>query len=331
MRAAVLLPLLGALWVGPRPDGPAAAAATRTPAPGCAECHAAIHDEWRQTRHATAFTDPVYQAALRDLEDPARCHGCHAPVPVLARFGRPPRARTEDPHEGITCASCHATRRGIAGPFGAPTDAHVSESHPAFSEQGSVHLCSSCHDLRIGPVLPLGRDFREADLGSRGKSCVGCHMPSVRRPIANDPNTGSPSGPERRGRSHALRGPSDPDFAASAFKVVARPDGDRIELAVGNRAGHRIPGLESRRFEFAVIQRDEAGAEVGRSTVTFDAENPLRAAETRRFRFPKSDRAVRVDILGSHVHGSSPPTIFQREDVALRDRDPAAVSPRTPR
>lgn len=330
MRAAVLLPLLGALWVGEPRDGElvAAGAAVMT---GCADCHTAIGEEWRQTRHATAFTDPVYQAALRELESPERCHGCHAPAPVLARFGRPPRARAEDPHQGITCASCHETRRGIAGPFGAPTDAHASEAHPAFSEKGSVHLCSSCHDLRIGPVLPLGRDFREADLGERGKSCTGCHMPSVRRPIANDPQTGVATGPERRGRSHALRGPSDPEFAASAFKVVARPDEDRIELAVGNRAGHRIPGLETRSFRFDVVQRDDTGVELARGSVTFDAENPLRVAETRRFRFPKSERTTRVEIVGSHVHGSGPSTIFQRDDVPLRNGTPDVAPSRTPR
>lgn len=320
MRAAVILPLLGALWVGPRPEEAPAAALGQVAADSCADCHPAIHDEWRGTRHANAFTDPTYQAALKGLEAPERCHGCHAPVPVLARFGRPPRVRGEDLHHGITCASCHETRRGIAGPFGAETPAHASEAHPAFTEKGSVHLCSSCHDLRIGPVLPLGRDFRDAELAERGKSCVGCHMPSVRRPIASDPRTGAPTGPERRGRSHALRGPSDPEFAASAFKLVARPDGDRVELAVGNRAGHRVPGLETRSFRFEVVQRNAAGAEVARDAVTFDAENPLRAAETRKFRFPKAGRAVRVEIVGSHVHGDAAPTIFQRVEQAFDDR-----------
>jgi hypothetical protein len=326
MRVVVLMPFLGFLWVAPGPDAPEQGPRLATTAPGCADCHHEIHEEWRLSRHATAFTDATYQSALKGLEAPERCHGCHAPVPVLARFGRPPRARAEDAHEGITCASCHATRRGIAGPFGAPTDAHESENHPAFSEKGSVHLCSSCHDLRIGPVLPLGRDFRDADLESRGKSCVGCHMPSVRRAIAFDPDTGRATGPERRGRSHALRGPADPEFAASAFKIVARPDGDRIELSVGNRAGHRVPGLETRQFRFELVQRDAGGAEVARHAMTFDAENPLRAAETRRFRYPKSDRTVRVEIIGSHVHGREPSTIFETLDVLLRDRDPVPAS-----
>lgn len=282
-----------------RPSGSAAAIArSGTPPSDCGTCHAEIHDAWQKSRHAHAWTDPVYQAALRGLEHPERCHGCHAPEPVLARLGRPPRARAEDRHAGVTCVACHATRGRMAGPSGAATDAHESQEHPAFSEAGSVHLCGSCHDLAIGPVLPLARDFEAADLATRGKSCIGCHMP--------------------RG-SHALRGPSDPEFCAQAFKIGVRRAGDRLELTIGNRAGHRVPGLTTRRFVFEVTQLEQRtqpspdAATAPTQRVVLSAENPIYAAETRRFRFPIVPGAVAAEVAIFHEHDD------RRVEVA-RDR-----------
>lgn len=322
LRAAVPLAALSAILSGSVPPSPPATTDGTRCAGGdtvasCGRCHVAIHDEWSGSRHAQAWTSPTYTRALRDLERPERCHGCHAPEPVLPRLGRPPAARAESRHEGVTCRSCHATRRdGIGGPFGAPTDAHASEEHPAFGESGSLHLCGSCHDLRIGPVLPLARDFRAAGLADRGKSCIGCHMPRVRRPIARDPDTGAPSGATRAGRSHALRGPSDPEFCAEAFKIVVRRDGDRLELAVGNRAGHRVPGLVTRRFVFEVAQQDGGGRELRRDEVTLSAENPIWAAETRRFRFRLAPSAAAAEVVVHHRFGGDPVEIARdRHDL----------------
>src|SRR5690606_31629973 len=152
-----------------------------------------------------------WQAALARTRRPELCWPCHAPEPVHRRLGRMPAVRATHREEGVTCLSCHGDGGRIAGPFGAETDAHATVAHPAFPEGGSVALCGSCHDTRIGPVLPLVRDFVAARLAERGKSCIGCHMPRATRAIAVDPVTGRPAGPERRGRSHALRGPSDPE------------------------------------------------------------------------------------------------------------------------
>jgi hypothetical protein len=222
----------------------------------------------------------------------------------LARLGRPPRPRAEALEHGVHCASCHDDRGRIAGPYGAPTEAHESAADPAFGERGSVHLCRSCHDLRIGPVLPLARDFVAADLGARGKSCIGCHMPAVLRPIAVDPATGAALGGPRRGRSHALRGPGDPEFCAEAFKLgVGAADG-RIEVAIGNRAGHRVPGLTTRVFAFRLEQQAADGRTLQQDEILISAENPLWVAETRRFGFRRADGAVRTALVG--IHRASP-------------------------
>ena len=287
------------------PATPAVPTGRTTDAADCGRCHAEIHDEWHGSAHGRAWTDPIYQRTLDGLEHPERCHGCHVPDSVLGRLGRPPRPRDGDLDAGVTCVACHQDRSGaIAGPFGAKTDAHATIAHPAFKEAGSTALCSSCHDLRIGPVLPLARDFEAAGLADRGKSCIGCHMPRMLRPIAVDPDTGEPTGPERRGRSHALRGPSDPDFAASAFKIAVRAVDERsIELALGNRAGHRVPGLVGRRFVFDVVQFDASDRRITADAVTISDENLLLVAETRRFPLARRTGCISVEVRVRHLCG----------------------------
>ncbi|MBK8974460.1 MAG: hypothetical protein IPM29_00895 [Planctomycetes bacterium] len=283
--------------------GPAGAATA-----GCADCHVAIHDEWRESRHGAAWRDPAYQRALRDRARPERCHGCHAPQPVQERLGRQPWARDAERDHGVDCAACHAWRGRIAGPFGAATDAHDSVAHPAFRPDGSIALCGSCHDTTIGPVLALARDFRDAQLAERGKSCIGCHMPAVTRAIATDGADGAPLGPERRGRSHALRGPGDPEFCATAFKlgveVVQAAGAEWLELSVGNRAGHRVPGLTTRSFHFRLQPLTADGRAAGAPLlVTIGADNLLAVAETRRFRLPRPPGATAVELEVEHEHG----------------------------
>jgi hypothetical protein len=211
-----------------------------------------------------------------------------------------PAPRQEDRHDGVDCECCHRVAAGIAGPFGAATEAHPSVRHPSFSLQGSISLCESCHDTTIGPVRALAREFRASGLAERGRSCVGCHMERTLRPIAQDPRTGRPDGPERDGRSHAIRGPGDPEFCASAFKIAVVRIGDELELSIGNRAGHRVPGLTLRRFPLQLVQLGANGDPLSMHQVTIAADNPLFVRETRRFRFPLARRAVRAETVMIH-------------------------------
>lgn len=266
----------------------------------CASCHGEIHKEWKGSRHATAFTNEVYQKALKDLRHPERCHGCHAPKPVLDRLGRPPEVRGEDTVHGVHCSSCHLDRgTRIAGPFGSDTEDHESLRHPAFEPRGTTALCGSCHDLRIGPVLPLARDFREAGLRAKGESCTGCHMPEITRVVGD-------GGPDRKGRKHVLLGPSDREFAASAFDTdIQRERKGFLELRIQNRAGHRVPGLTTRKFVFEVRQ----GKQVDR--VTISAENLLRVGELRRFPIRRTSGQA-AELVVFHEHGGESVEIERR-------------------
>ena len=320
MRArSALVSGLALLLLGARRDDAPPPAAGRcagtapTAAGSCADCHAPIATEWAASAHAKAFTEPRWRAALARLAQPERCHGCHAPEPVQNRLGRPPATRRENQDAGVDCAACHEHRGALTGPFGSSAEGHSADANPLFRGAESVHLCAACHDTRIGPVLPLVRDWRASRAAARGETCVRCPMPREERSVAFDPVGGAATGPLREGRSHALLGPSDPDFAASAFDVGIAKRGARLELSITNLAGHRVPGLVGRSFEFELVQRDAGARELGRGLTAISAENPLFVDETRRFRFA-AETGVRSAVLTlSHVFAGSRSVVARRE------------------
>lgn len=89
----------------------------------CAECHADVHQQWRNSVHQWAsFNNPVYLMSVRNTREFAMardgnvraarfCAACHDPVPLLSgAFDDPDFDDVNHPtaHAGITCTSCHA-------------------------------------------------------------------------------------------------------------------------------------------------------------------------------------------------------------------------------
>lgn len=293
------------------PDTPRAA---RADPAACGACHRAIHGEWQDSAHGRAFTDPIYRKAIARVPRPEQCHGCHAPESVLDRLGKMPRTRTERLDDGITCSSCHEQGGAVHGPFGAETAAHASVKDPVFSDKGSIALCSGCHDKRIADVLPLAKEFAAAGLAEKGKSCAGCHMPEITRPLAVDPATGAPSGPPRPGRSHELLGPADAEFCERAFAFRAERAGDRVLVFVKNRAGHGVPGLAAmREFPVALAVRDASGKALREHRLVFSGDNRLLVEEERRIEIAGAAGAVAVDVAVDHVfQGKIVATVLRR-------------------
>ena len=90
-------------------------------AAACGRCHSAIYDEWSESMHAQAWTDPYYQVDFAFDGSQQICHNCHTPLqdqqadlvlgfrdaerfdPILA----PNDAFDPDLQaEGVTCAVC---------------------------------------------------------------------------------------------------------------------------------------------------------------------------------------------------------------------------------
>ena len=106
----------------------------------------------------------------------------------------------------MTCVSCHRQGDAIHGPYGSQTDAHPSVKNEAFSDQGSVNLCASCHAVKIADVLPVAKDFLRAGLDKKGMSCTKCHMPEVVRHSAISPATAPSRVPPRQYRPPIMAG-----------------------------------------------------------------------------------------------------------------------------
>jgi len=256
----------------------------------CAECHAAIVEEWAGTSHAISWLDEVYREAIADRRNPGLCTACHIPTPLLleAEPARP-SARDEDQHLGVDCAACHLGPEGTwLGPHGTPTDAHPTAASAHLVARGSSALCARCHSTNIGPVLGIAKDFVEAKLEERGLSCVGCHMAPLTDPGGE--------GPPRR--SHALQTPRDPTFLRRAFAARLERAGGKTALVVENRAGHRVPGLIGRELDFAAEALDAEGKVVARAEHRLDARSylPLGAS----FRLELSAPGATVRLVGEH-------------------------------
>lgn len=257
----------------------------------CAACHADIVDEWAGSLHAMAWVDERYQKAIKKKRKPSSCQGCHIPEPIFSGpIGRKlrPRAETEaerpaltretlaealawNPrHFGVSCVTCHLAPDGaMLGPYESSPDdeisgAHASRKDEAFGGTLTNALCINCHRTNVGPVIGIAKDFETTRQADKGLSCVGCHMAPVERSMAGGlDQEGKPwASPVRRGRSHALQTPRDPDFLANAFGLEARRSETGAELVVTNQAGHRVPGLRTRSMTFTVTGYDAAGKRV---------------------------------------------------------------------
>ena len=65
----------------------------------CAGCHEELHTEWQVTRHAQAFSSPIFQQNWEEIGSQFSCLQCHT-------TGYDPAINTYA-FEGVTCEACH--------------------------------------------------------------------------------------------------------------------------------------------------------------------------------------------------------------------------------
>lgn len=193
----------------------------------CAECHEAIVAEWQESRHASAWTNGIFQREFK--RDPLDwCVRCHAPL-------APGNAASVDAvsAQGITCAVCHVREGRIVSRSKRAKSPHDTIALPDF---GDASFCSGCHEFSF-PVVdedrqvraytehPMQTTFSEFRAGSRADTpgeCLGCHG-----------NT--PAG-------HRMSGGHDLAAVQHAISLAACRLGDNVELRVANvGAGHKLP------------------------------------------------------------------------------------------
>ena len=123
----------------------------------CSLCHEDIHENWTSTRHAHAFSSPIFQRDWEELKNQTSCLECHTTGYDPASGGY-----TE---EGVGCEACH-------GPF--------QPNHPAenMSITPDADLCSRCHKTTTD-------EWRASTHGQENIQCQSCHNPHSQTPMAN--------------------------------------------------------------------------------------------------------------------------------------------------
>ena len=133
----------------PAPEGPATYVG-----PGvCDTCHAAEHDVWSISRHAQAFSSPVFQEDWTKDGSKNSCLECHTTGydSLTGKYS----------FEGVTCESCH-------GPF---QHGHPEKPMPVTP---NASLCAACHKTTTN-------EWRASQHGQINLDCQSCHDPHTQK------------------------------------------------------------------------------------------------------------------------------------------------------
>jgi len=241
----------------------------------CGRCHRDILEAWRQSSHARAMENPIFQDALERAEQirgrDARqiCLGCHAPTVQHSGDGS---MKMKVSWEGVTCDFCHSLKsvevqqhsatmnvRFDGTKTGPLRDASSIAHGTAYSAIHTTSLvCAGCHEYRNAQgfgVLTTYSEWEQSSYGSGGTNCQNCHMAETSANVV-DPKI------KRLSRStvnlHAMPGSRSLDMLNKAvrLRLRTRREGNELvaEVDLENRgAGHSIPtGSPLRRIELEV-------------------------------------------------------------------------------
>jgi predicted CXXCH cytochrome family protein len=122
----------------------------------CKDCHDNIHTDWVSTRHAQAYSSPVFQRDWDELDLDQHCLECHTTGfdPTTGEFAE----------EGVTCEACH-------GPF---QPGHPLTLMPLTPD---AELCSTCHKTTTD-------EWYASIHREQGIQCQACHNPHSQTPMA---------------------------------------------------------------------------------------------------------------------------------------------------
>ncbi len=201
----------------------------------CKNCHEEIYNEWSESMHAKAWTDPYYQIDYAFDGYYQVCLNCHIPLEnqqenlVLGFNGRGkfkpilepnPDFDPELQNEGVTCIVCHIKDGEIVGPFGSEDSPHSVVADPEMTY--GIKACKKCHVVggnrwdTFYRIPPCGT-VTEIEKGGQKIDCIGCHMTEVFRPMAYGMD-------KRKGRKHFFFGGHHPETVKKSLKVEYRKE-----------------------------------------------------------------------------------------------------------
>jgi len=174
----------------------------------CNKCHSDVHSQWSSTRHANAFSSPIFQKDWTNQQQAASCLECHTTGYNL---------KTQTYAEaGVTCEACHGPFQPDhpASPMPVTPNAELcAKCHKTTTDEwhASKHAvaniqCPACHNPHSQTQLAAtvtelctnchkdrGNSFTHSTHASAGLECSNCHM--YKPPRTSDPIGGlAPTG-----------------------------------------------------------------------------------------------------------------------------------------
>lgn len=249
----------------------------------CRGCHDAQYQQYEESMHAKAFTNPLFNAQYfkdivpRAQSNPSlvpearRCIACHAPAVFMNYTGlvtSPAQANLFE--TGVTCDFCHTlagyaengdyqqnTSRKKQGPYQASATSTHHAEYSGFMQ--IAEFCGQCHNATNHVGLEVKSTFDEwrgSSYGKDGIVCQECHMNKdgflhngnaefERGPAAymNIGNTEIKQGEHNKLYDHSFPG---------AHSTKQLEDAMLLEFKVGTRTGDARG-----RFKFALTVNNE--------------------------------------------------------------------------
>ena len=243
----------------------------------CKECHEDIYRNWRNSLHALAFSNPIFQTAYnkayRETKGEARkyCLGCHAPT---VRITGDYDAQLSITQEGVTCDFCHTVAKidltSTVNPFmSSPGEVKRSVLKQAesphhkteySSDFASSKLCAGCHSFKNRHGVAVGDTYNEwkaSEYAKEGIQCQDCHMQQIAGKTAIE---GGRDKIHDHSLSHNLASMRE---AVKLRFIDPRNTGSRFSAQVeihNAKAGHSIPtGTPERHLVLEVRTHDRSG------------------------------------------------------------------------
>jgi len=283
-----------AAFARPASASPASQADQPTPAPGgfagsetCKSCHDNIHEAWKDTFHANAFSSPIFQRDWSELGSDTRCLECHTTGfdPLSGQFSE----------EGVTCEACH-------GP--------LQPGHPAqvMPIQPDAILCAQCHKTTTD-------EWHASKHSQVGIQCQDCHNPHSQTRKAETVTALCTNCHKERGDTFTHSTHSNAGLECSNCHMYSAPrEGDPIDglvptghtISVGSDAciGCHQDTVHSRNEivklsgEVAELQNEDLGTLQQQKTALEDEVNTLNTRSTVRLYTGLAQGAIVGLIMG---------------------------------
>lgn len=245
----------------------------------CGQCHTDIYDSWKNSLHAFALSDPIfdtaYMQAIRASGDEARriCLRCHAPMTLI---NQDYDLRQGVTREGVSCDFCHTVtavhldRRDR--PFSTEPglvkrsvlrQAESPAHEVAFSElHGTSELCGGCHNYVAAngvAIMSTYDEWKSGPYAREGIQCQNCHMVRSAGHVVNEEV--KVSGDEIH--LHSLIHDSDQLRSALTIQILRAertPSGLEVDIQIENvGSGHKVPTGVPTREVVLTVTADSAG------------------------------------------------------------------------